>query len=286
MLQIRTHPWLNIGYNEPPTRIYPRVSGEMNEVNLSFNISSIYREGCYTVITIHKPGREDLEITNKLGDPSRLLNQLSRSDDPAITVKTRNRHQSASPDLLFRHVTKMQGRKRNKSVHPPTLDTNLSPDFKFLHRMTQASPVSTISSIGEMEQKSPVEIEPTLEEITNWHRMHRPAKTVRHMPISFRHGATSSVLDAPTMFLHLHEALVKLKSNSSYPLTFEREGDLYLFKCADTHEGGILILTLEICKIWLLSQFSLKTERVSGSALAYQNFTNNLLSSLKWHDST
>ena len=279
---LRNHPWVNAGFQDLPLRVKPKFSGDIDESTLSKSVSSIYREDEYTVVTIRRIGNlaeKDSEYGRRkasfFGSGSIEKRKSTIPDDFSVdtlpSLPEKSRTKSITPDMLKPSAVLTQGhRRRMKSLGQlRLLPTNTN----------DAIALSTIPASPLDHQNT---AEPTTEDISNWHKMHRPAATIRQMQVTFRKGATSQYLEPVKMFQDLHVALNSVKNSLPFPLHFDRSTDFYKFDCEYHDESGIVKFDLEICKLWLLSQHGLKTERIMGNALLYQQIVTSVIEILQW----
>ncbi|KAJ3251206.1 hypothetical protein HK103_002581 [Boothiomyces macroporosus] len=133
----------------------------------------------------------------------------------------------------------------------------------------EASVADRMSSILPQE-----DIHLDIQDITDWHEMHKPAIKIRTVKFSLN----GSVLPPATMFQELHKTLIKLKSE--YPtMIFQRVPDYYMFKVTiDTLE-----LRVEIVKLWLLNLHAIKFKKIGGNSKAYFTFCDKLVLNLEWN---
>lgn len=94
-----------------------------------------------------------------------------------------------------------------------------------------------------------------MKQISEYHRLHRPAKEVRTARFNLSNKTVSS--EPPSqIFQEIHRVLLDLQARIYPGLTFERPEDYYLLVCRLRHpnsETDELVFELEICKVWLLS---------------------------------
>ncbi|KAJ3318727.1 Serine/threonine-protein kinase par-1 [Boothiomyces sp. JEL0866] len=133
----------------------------------------------------------------------------------------------------------------------------------------EASIADRMSSILPKE-----DVKLDIEDITNWHEIHKPATKIRTVKFSLN----GSVLPPAAMFQELHKTLVRLKQQ--YPsMTFQRLPDYYVFKV----QVDELELKVEIVKVWLVNMHALKFKKICGSSKSYFSFCDTLVLNLEWN---
>ena len=117
-------------------------------------------------------------------------------------------------------------------------------------------------------------------EINAWHEIHHPAKQVRTMKWTL--GKMKTEIPAPSLFMHLHKTLETLKAaHEDWSLTFERDKDLYLFRCTVKRgEEEVLEFEAEVCKALGTHSHVLRIERVEGDKKWFEEVRKEIKSTL------
>lgn len=248
---LRMHKWTNIGYNAPPERVIPKFT---KEIDISQRVSGISYDKKFTIINLNKP--------NPSGNPS----SSTEANFPTI------------------HIPELNVRFRQKSLSPSLGSSPL----QYEHR-PDASPIDINYPVSSPSTTTPHGQNIDVKILEEWHKLHRPPKTIRQMQIPLRKGITS-VRDPSTMFQDLHRALTELQGKSEGILKFERTSDYYLFDCTITRpiedpatEEKVIKFELEICKVWGWGNLhGLQGKRISGGALSYNTFFQQIITALAW----
>ena len=112
-----------------------------------------------------------------------------------------------------------------------------------------------------------------MEEIAEWHQIHRPPKEIRTVKFNFRIGTVSAVLDPASMFQNVHKALAALPEYTERTLSVKRHPDYYDFMCVYTVDGKMIVkFDVEICKVWFLDVHAVKIKRRQGDAYHFKRF--------------
>ncbi|KAJ3311308.1 Map microtubule affinity-regulating kinase [Boothiomyces sp. JEL0838] len=138
-------------------------------------------------------------------------------------------------------------------------------------RMSTVSPVPIV--VGKPEDE-----EPSLEEITKWHEIHKPPSNIRTIKFGFRPNSTSSMGPA-NMFQDLHKALLAISDSEVF--RFRRTADLYQFVCS-VHDIYEVEFDVEICKVWLLSLHAVRFRRIRGDGMQFKITTDKIIDLLDW----
>ncbi|KAJ3257982.1 hypothetical protein HK103_004116 [Boothiomyces macroporosus] len=139
------------------------------------------------------------------------------------------------------------------------------------HRMSTVSPVPIVA--GKQEDE-----EPSLEEITKWHEIHKPPSKIRTIKFGFRPNSTSS-MEPANMFQDLHKALLAISDSEIF--RFRRAADLYQFVCS-VHDIYEVEFDVEICKVWLLSLHAVRFRRIRGDGMQFKRITDKIIDLLDW----
>jgi hypothetical protein len=173
----------------------------------------------------------------------------------------------------------------NPSHHPPgepepDADPIVERTSVVMQRMSMVSP----SNEEQNSPKSPVAVQVEMDELVAWHQMHKPPKSIRTLKLAFNAAASSSTLDAATMFQDLHKALIALKEHQTKQLIFTRHEDYYIFHCTCKNEmfKEDLQFDIEICKVWLMNLHALKMKKRKGNAFYFKDIHDRILNGLKW----
>ncbi len=156
----------------------------------------------------------------------------------------------------------------------------VSPNAEFSHGPTS-------SRSGDDNDKKSIRsqeiMEPTEQEITEWHQIHRQPRKIRTGRFSFKPSQTS-MLDPSSMFQTLHKALCDIKLRTKGIFLFERVPDYYMFNCrAEKSDLGTWTrFEIEICKVPLLSVHGLRLKRKGGNALLYKEMHSTICEAVNW----
>lgn len=122
-----------------------------------------------------------------------------------------------------------------------------------------------------------------MDEIAEWHAIHRPPKEIRIVKFNFRKGASSGVIDPASMFQDVHKILLELPEYTERKLAFKRHPDYYDFTCTYTeNDTELLKFDIEICKVWLLDVHAVKIKRRQGDSYHFKRFYDKIVSKLNW----
>ncbi|KAJ3318960.1 Protein kinase [Boothiomyces sp. JEL0866] len=196
---------------------------------------------------------------------SHTINHFSSNRKQSLTISKENsgdvihRRRSTSYMPFLRHSPEIV---QQTQIVPKTLERNLAKE-------RELSVIERMNKVSDIDDKTKL----TLEEIQEWHSIHRPPKLIRTMKISCRKGLTST-LDPPVMFQDLHRALVGLQQSND--LVLVKTPDFYIFS---VKIGNKIELEIELCKIWLLKLHALKITAKYGNP---EEFLKALTSKLQW----
>lgn len=150
-------------------------------------------------------------------------------------------------------------------------------DSNLMKRMSMVGPSSDIPEVS---------LELQLDDINEWHMIHRPPTEIRTMNMVFKSKPTtfSSTLDAASIFQDLHHALKKTVATFENNIKFKRNPNYYLFEIKYKNpESDVLSceFEVEVCKVVLLNKFSLKCTRIAGNAIVFADIHFRLVDELK-----
>jgi TfoX/Sxy family transcriptional regulator of competence genes len=250
---IRNHPWVMRNEKEPPLKIPPRVQGD--NAQLSSMISTIYYDNKFTIMTLGKPFKTD---------STSFIKVLDKNEKP-FKLQARRKSISITPLSIESSATITQDKMRSVSAKPILMEEKQD-TFK------------RMSIVGPDES-----VEPDLEAIQNWHRLHRPPKYIRTSQLQYGTAESCSMLDPSTMFQDLHNALLRIQSNLPKTLQFFRQPDFYVFLCKYGTGEEQLVFEAEICKAWLSASHSLQIRRVKGDPQLLKEIQSQLVAELDWN---
>ena len=122
-----------------------------------------------------------------------------------------------------------------------------------------------------------------MDEIAEWHAIHRPPKEIRIVKFNFRKGTSSAVIDPATMFQDVHRVLLSLPEFKNKSLSFKRHPDYYDFTCIFKEDNiEIVKFDIEVCKVWLLDVHAVKIKRRQGDAYQFKLFYDKIVGGLNW----
>ncbi|KAH9277159.1 hypothetical protein BASA83_000019 [Batrachochytrium salamandrivorans] len=129
------------------------------------------------------------------------------------------------------------------------------------------------------------EINLSMQEIEEWHTMHKPPKEVRTMRFSFSKATTSEILSPASMFQDLHKALIAIGHMYNDQLKFTRTPNYYLFHCEycdKQYPDMSLEFEIEVCKVWLLNLHGMRMKRLAGNVFLFKEIYSHIIAEVHW----
>lgn len=125
-------------------------------------------------------------------------------------------------------------------------------------------------------------LEPSKKEIEDWHRLHRPPKTIRTVRFAFN-SATTSTLPPSAIFQEVHRGLVQIGRTYDNHLTYTRVEDYYMLTCKLTQPNpdDTVEFEVEVCKVWLLKLHGVRIKRLSGNPFIFKGIYSDFVSALQ-----
>jgi hypothetical protein len=199
-----------------------------------------------------------------------------------IQGRRRSTSFSAKASALLRKPSFGPGNASHRPTEEaePDVDPSEERSSVVMRRMSMVSP----SNDDQQSPKSPTNVNVEMKELQEWHQMHKPPKSIRTLKFAFNAAASSSTLDAATMFQDLHKVLVSLKEYHTKQLTFTRNEEFYIFHCTCKNQmfTDDLQFDIEICKVWLMNMHALKMKKRKGNAFYFKDIHDRILHGLKW----
>ncbi|KAJ3309532.1 ER degradation-enhancing alpha-mannosidase-like protein 2 [Boothiomyces sp. JEL0838] len=301
MEKIRHSRWANIGYSEKPEQMEP---SPLNKEHLAKMISGVTTENNYMIYTLNAHRDLAMVKTVELFAEKQKTKSFSatvcdlkqRKSILTLASETSSVNQSTIGgkslcdlghiDKNTKKVASMKDGIDNdvfsKTNHPRrasdamlsflsakktyTNESSLQSKTSFAREVSVVNRMNNVS-----ESMIPSEIDVKIQEIQDWHLIHKPPKMIRTMKFHFRKGLVSSLVPA-VMFQDLHRALVEMKQQIDFTMT--KVHDYYLFHI----ELNGIMLKIELCKIWLLKMHGLKISKCQTSDF----FIQTLIAKLDW----
>ena len=234
-------------------------SGHGSDSKQHWTISSVLRQKSFK-----KTVEEDSEI-----DPPHL-------DQPVLAADAVPEKANLSPEPSLVSSIRVEASNSVGSAH--------------LHRrLSMISPPTNQNQNERSFQEDSVIAKLTIDalpmdEIAEWHEIHRPPKEIRTVKFAFRKGSSSAVLEPSSMFQDVHKVLAALPEAQSKKLTFTRHPNYYNFLCSYKADGEneTVKFDIEICKVWLLDVHAVKMKRRLGDSYQFKQFYEKVVSGLKW----
>ncbi|KAJ3261484.1 hypothetical protein HK103_005319 [Boothiomyces macroporosus] len=290
MESLRFNRWVNINCDYPPQRMEANLT---NKEALAKLISSITVENNITIYNInyHKNVEmaKDIEQFEKHRRKSSSKTIVKLKRRKSISVGSDNSIASSSSSLHVptptngSRVSCVENYENSKTISQNHLslvrshsltDTPTTKQKYLLNGKEISRPsreVSFINRMSKVSDKSNIEEEFSVKDISEWHLTHKPPSKIRTMKFNFKKGLIST-LDPPSIFQDLHRALVELKP--VFKLNITKPSDYYIFHV----EMESASLDIELCKVWLLNVHGLKISKVGECG----EFVDALIAKLAW----
>ncbi|KAK6099739.1 hypothetical protein MT418_001128 [Batrachochytrium dendrobatidis] len=175
----------------------------------------------------------------------------------------------------------------SKASNIPTVTVEYDPSMPTQLKAVGIAQKETLNSNASctVSPKPVQEIQLSMEEIEEWHIMHKSAKEVRTMRFVFNKATTSAILSPAFMFQDIHRALIFLSRIYNNQIKFTRAQDHYIFKCEyrdQQYPDMTLDFEVEICKVWLLNLHGMRMKRIAGNVFLFKEFYTQLINEVHW----
>ena len=317
---LRSHPWVNKGFDEMPKRIQPKVISVVDEP-LATVIQSINFDGSLMTYTLESRNKMNFgelsSLSRKNSNTSSEIAGRRRRDQVRGSISTiRRKHSPLAPSTLIENdsTTISDATATNAEqpvagqelplpalfplkVEPDSLPKSTSLSNIPIHShsssekearnrtlsLSRASMISkrlSLSVANEHDPGSDSELE--FDEIQEWHTIHMPPSEIRTKTFVFNHSLSSATLEPAIMFQHLHQAIMMLEEYQEGILTINREKKYYLLFCTYETPDAKVKFEVELFKQWIVNSHALHFQKVAGDSMLYKSMHDRIVEQIKW----